>query len=253
MSKIIHETNTCPHCSPELNFDFTFAFQPIVDIRTRSVFSYEALVRGRNNEPAPHVLNRVDAENRYRFDQECRTRTIHLACHLNLQTRININFLPNAVYDPEKCLQSTLKAARFCNFPIERIVFEVTEGEYVEDKAHLAKIINYYQGMGFSTAIDDFGAGYSGLNLLAAYQPDYIKLDIQLIRDIHLLHPKQAIVRGIVQVCRELNIELVAEGVEKKEELAFLRKTGIFLYQGFYFARPAFESLPEVSAESYDV
>lgn len=236
---------SCAQCSQGagLDFDFSFAFQPIVDAEQKTVWSYEALVRGTHGEPAYTVLDRLIDDNLYRFDQACRVKVVELAAKLGMRTRLNINFYPNAVYKAELCIRTTLAVAKANDFPLENIVFEITEGEKVRDEAHLIDIINTYRHLGFTMAIDDFGAGYAGLNLLATYQPDYIKLDMLLVRDIHHHRPRQAIIRGIAQVCRELNIELIAEGVEQREEYQFLRDTGVRLFQGYYFAKPAFESL----------
>ena len=95
-------------------------------------------------------------------------------------------------------------------------------------------------------AIDDFGAGYSGLNLLTDFQPDQIKLDMKLIRGIEHHGPRQAIVHAIDQVCRDLGIDVIAEGVETAEEYAWLANEGVQLFQGYLFAKPAFESFPPV-------
>ena len=95
-------------------------------------------------------------------------------------------------------------------------------------------------------AIDDFGAGYSGLNLLADFQPDQIKLDMKLIRGIEWHGPRQAIVRAINQICLDLGIDVIAEGVETELEYAWLASQGIHLYQGYLFAKPGFESFPKV-------
>jgi EAL domain-containing protein (putative c-di-GMP-specific phosphodiesterase class I) len=157
---------------------------------------------------------------------------------------LSINFLPNAVYRPETCIRATLQAAKSFNFPIEHIIFEITEGEKIEDKSHLIAIIQEYKRQGFKTAIDDFGAGYSGLNLLAEFQPDLIKLDLALVRNIHQDKVKQAILHGIMIVCQEVGIDIIAEGIETKEELDFLVQSGIRYVQGFYFAKPEFEKLP---------
>lgn len=238
----------CAQCAKAegLGFDFSFAFQPVVDSETRSVIAYEALVRGLAGEGALSILQQVNDDNRYRFDQACRVKAVKLAATLGMQTDLNINFYPNAIYRPELCIRTTLAAAQEYGFPLERIVFEVTEGERVEDHAHLVAVIQAYQKLGFRTAIDDFGAGYSGLNMLAEYQPDCIKLDRLLIADIDKHRPRQAIVKGIQLVCRELGMSIVAEGVETIEEYHWLRDVGIFRFQGFYFARPAFEQLPTV-------
>ncbi|GAC1348872.1 MAG: EAL domain-containing protein [Vulcanimicrobiaceae bacterium] len=244
----------CGECSATepIGFDFTFAFQPIVDAARRTIFSYEALVRGPNGESAHSILARVNDGNRYRFDQTCRVRALTLAAGLGLEANLNINFLPNAVYRPEACIRTTLAAARRLGFPVDRIIFEVTENENVSDAAHLVNIFKEYRRFGFATAIDDFGAGYAGLNLLADYQPHYIKLDINLIRGVDEHRTRQAIVRGIVGVCRDLSIAIVAEGVETEAEFHWLYKHGVDLFQGFLFARPGFQSLPPVSMPNLD-
>lgn len=253
----LQDVPTCDRCrdKPPLPFTFSFAFQPIVSARQKKIVSYEALVRGVNGEPAGTIFQHVNDDNLYQFDQACRVTAIKKSVELGLNnlpdTRLNLNFTPNAVYQPELCIRTTLTAAKQYGFPLDKIVFEVTEGEEVRDKKHLVNIIDAYKKMGFKTAIDDFGAGYSGLNLLADYEPDTIKLDRELIIDIHEHPRKQAIIRGIIMVCRELNLELLAEGVELKEEYDWLRDQGIDLFQGFYFARPGFECLPEVAQALY--
>ncbi|WP_299491945.1 EAL domain-containing protein [Acaryochloris sp. IP29b_bin.137] len=219
------------------------AFQPIINDADGSIFAQEALVRGLNNESAASILGQVTDESRYRFDQACRVRAIQLAAELEVQSILSINFLPNAVYQPELCIRTTIETAKQCNFPLDRILFELTEVEKVKDYAHVRSIIEHYQKLGFKTALDDFGAGYSGLNFLADFQPDFIKLDMALIRNIDRDKGRQAIVKGIVQVCRDLAIEPIAEGVETKAELDILRQLDIQLFQGYYFAKPSFQSI----------
>ncbi len=101
--------------------------------------------------------------------------------------------------------------------------------------------------MDFKTAFDDFGAGYSGLKLLVQYQPTYIKLDRHLIGNIHQDPVKQVIFAGVSQICRRLSIEIVAEGVESVGEYHWLNDAGVKMFQGYYFAKPAFEALPDVA------
>ena len=239
----------CQGCSgsPELNFSFDYAYQPIVDLRDQSIFAHEALVRGPNGEGALSVLNQVTDQNRYRFDQKCRVQAIAGAAALGMRERLSINFLPNAVYRPELCIRSTLAAAREHNFPVEKLIFETLESQHIDRNGHLQNILREYREFGFMTAIDDFGAGYSGLNLLANFQPDLIKLDMDLIRDIHRDRPRQAIVRGVVHMCEELGISVIAEGIEQADERDFLADCGIFLMQGYWFAKPAFKALAQVS------
>ena len=238
-----------------LPFDFTMAFQPIVDVDTGRPFAYEALVRGVNGESAASILGMVDDTNRYRFDQACRVRAIEQAAELGLSSlsdcRLSINFLPNAVYRAETCIRATMQAAKRAEMDHSRLMFEVTEGEQVRNPAHLMSIFAEYRRQGLITAIDDFGAGYSGLNLLADFQPDLIKLDMALIRDVDQDRVRQAIVRGIVTICAELDVTVIAEGIESAGERDFLADCGIFLMQGFWFAKPAFKALAQVSPEAW--
>lgn len=234
----------CAGCqqSEPLGFDFDFAYQPIVDLGKGVVFAREALVRGPAGEGALSVLNQVTDSNRYRFDQLCRTKAIATAAALGLRESLSINFLPNAVYRPELCIRSTLAAAREHGFPLERLIFETVETEHVASN-HLTHILREYQQFGFKTAIDDFGAGHSGLTLLAEFQPDLVKLDMALIRDIDRDQVRRTIVRNVIVMCRELGTQVVAEGVETTAERDCLRDLGIDLMQGYLFAKPAFKQL----------
>ncbi|MGV8916722.1 MAG: EAL domain-containing protein [Pseudomonas sp.] len=239
----------CEGCqnSPELNFAFDFAYQPIVDLRDRSIFAHEALVRGTQGEGALSILSQVNDQNRYRFDQRCRSQAIAGAAALGMQENLSINFMPNAVYRPELCIRTTLEAARAHDFPLNRLIFETLESEHVDNNRHLTNILREYREFGFKTAIDDFGAGYSGLNLLADFQPDLIKLDMELIRNIHQDRARQAIVRCVVTMCAELGVTVIAEGIEHMGEMDFLADSGIFLMQGYWFAKPAFKALAQVN------
>lgn len=236
----------CNKCKNSLNIEFTFAFQPIVNVKEKKVFAYEALVRGPNGEGALYVLNQINDDNRYSIDQACRTRSINLAKKLGLKENLSINFMPDAIYKPELCIRSTIAAAEHANFPLSQIIFEVTEEQNVLEPERLIDIFKCYRKKGFATAIDDFGAGYAGLALLAEFQPDIIKIDIKLIRDIHINKIKQAIVEGIILTCKTLNIKVLAEGIETFEEAQWFYQHGIHLMQGFYFAKPGFETLPPV-------
>ncbi|WP_281301262.1 MULTISPECIES: EAL domain-containing protein [unclassified Iodidimonas] len=233
-----------------LPFSFTMAFQPIIDSQEGRIWGHEALVRGTNGEGAGAILAQVTHENRYRFDQECRIRAIQMAAKLfpvDQRPILSINFMPNAVYEPEACLRATLQAARKSGFPLKNIMFELTEGEKIDDIEHVKKIIAEYKKWGLITAIDDFGAGFAGLSLLADFQPDLIKIDMHLVRDIHKNIARQAIVTGIVRTALSLDIMVIAEGIETKQEFQALKELGVTLFQGYYFARPRTGALSPVN------
>ena len=214
------------------------AFQPLVDVEARRIYGYEALVRGPNGQSAGSVLAQVTEKNLYAFDQACRVAAIRSAAALGLDRRLNINFMPNAVYHPIACLRLTLSTAAEVGFPTDLITFEFTENERVLDRAHLQSIVETYRRQGFMTALDDFGSGYAGLSLLADFQPDVIKLDRALVAEVDSSRPRRAIIAGLMATANALGLQVVAEGVERREELATLRDMGITLFQGFLFARP---------------
>jgi EAL domain-containing protein (putative c-di-GMP-specific phosphodiesterase class I) len=224
------------------------AFQPIVDLRTGRPWAYEALVRGAEGESAASVLTQVTAENRYAFDQQCRVAAIEGAVAAGLletDARLSINFLPNAVYSPKACIQLTLRTAQATGLPTDRLMFEFTENEEMDDPGHVMNIVETYRQMGFTTALDDFGAGYAGLGLLARFQPDVIKLDMALLRGIDASEPRRLIVEAMVGLCRRLGVAVIAEGIETRGELDAVRTIGIELVQGYLLAKPAFRALPE--------
>lgn len=249
MTTVLLNQITCNACKDGLSlpFSFSMAFQPIVNVETSTVYAYEALVRGVENQPAGEILSRVTESNRYAFDQGCRSKAIQLAAALGLEqtgAKLSINFMPGAVYSPAACIRLTLQTAAELSFPLDRLIFEITEDEKVIDRPHLAAIAREYRKHGFLMALDDFGSGYSGFNLFADITPDVVKLDMELIRNLHHRSTVIEIVRSMVGLCARLQIALVAEGVETVEEFNALRECGIFLMQGYLLAKPAFESLP---------
>lgn len=240
--------HSCADCSQGVRLDFAFdyAFQPIVDLERQEIYGHEALVRGPQGESAASVLAQVNEDNRYRFDQACRVKAIKGASALGMAEHLSINFLPNAIYKPELCIRTTLEAARANGFPLERIIFEVTEGERVSDGPWFAEILREYKRCGFKTAIDDFGAGYAGLALLADFQPDLIKIDMGLVRNLDTDRPRQNIVRNLVRLCEDMHIQVIGEGVETAGERDALRDAGVYLMQGYFFAKPAFRAVASV-------
>ena len=231
----------------DIGFEFSFAFQPIVNVHSREIISFEALVRGPHGEPSASVFAQVSKCNWPRFDEICRRKAIYLASRLRIPGQLNLNMAPQSIYEVDLNITATFRASIQSGIPVENIVFELLETESLTDQRNLLKYLQIIQGFGFKTAIDDFGAGYSGLKLLVKYQPNYIKLDRDMISDIHMDNIKQSVFLGIRQICKHLSIEIIAEGVETADEYHWLHEAGISLFQGYYFARPAFEALPDVA------
>lgn len=235
----------------DIDFAFSFAFQPIIDSRNREINSFEALIRGPHGESAQSVLTRVSDDNISRFDEISRWKAIEMASRLHIPKRLNINLSARGLYQVDLNITATFKASMNIGFPVKNIIFEITESESLTDCKSLLKNLKLLQEFGFLTAIDDFGMGYSGLKLLLEYQPNFIKLDRHLISNIYRDSVKQSVFSGIRKMCEKLSIDMVAEGVEKVEEYEWLRNAGVYFFQGYYFARPAFEALPEVALQAY--
>jgi EAL domain-containing protein (putative c-di-GMP-specific phosphodiesterase class I) len=154
-----------------------------------------------------------------------------------------LNFAPLALDLFPDAIEATLAAAARAGIQPSQIILEMTEGAVIADPRGFAGRINRYRARGIRLAIDDFGAGYAGLNLLAEFQPDIVKIDMGLVRDIDGSGPRQAIARGVIQVCRDLGLDVIVEGVESSAELEWFYRRGARLFQGFLIGRPSFETL----------
>ena len=219
------------------------AFQPIVDLQESRIDAYEALVRGPAGESAGHVLGQVTPENIYAFDQACRVKAIGLAARLGIDRQLSINFLPNAVYQPQACIQATLRAAASTGFPRDRLTFEIVETESISNTSKLMEIIHEYRKHGFKIALDDFSTGYSGLARLAEVKPDIIKIDRILAQDCDKDRVRLAIIASMIALGAEIGVKVIVEGVERASEVYALKSAGARFIQGFYFSKPLFEGV----------
>lgn len=228
------------------NRNISCAFQPIVNVAQRRVFSYEALLRGGQNEPPEILFSEIGDDELLDFDRQSRHVALALAGELGVSCNINLNFLPRSLQGTNESVESVMDSVQSSGLRIDQIVIEITEREIINEHESFLGHVNDFRGLGAKIAIDDFGAGYSGLNLLANFQPEMVKLDMQLVRGIESHGPRQSIVRAVSQVCFELGIDLIAEGVETLDEYLWFKDQDIHLFQGYLFARPGFECLPEV-------
>jgi len=235
-----------PREEQQSEFPFSFAFQPIVDAVSRKVVSWEALVRGPWDEPAWHVLNQIQPLDLPRFDQNARSAAIALAARLGIDRPLHLNLVPRALDANPKTLLATIEAARQASLALDSLVLEVPEAQVVENRTRIAALLREVRSLGVRLAIDDFGATWAALTLLDDLEPEQIKLDIRLVRSVDRTGPRQAILRAIRRACYDLKIEVIAEGVETQAEYEFLQGQRIRLFQGYLFAKPAFEAFPPV-------
>lgn len=239
--------DACRNPAP-LDFEFTFAFQPIVDLDSGATLAHEALVRGPNGESAASIMARVDRANLFQFDQACRVEAIRQAAELKLEGMLSINFIASAVVEPAVCIRSTVEAARQHHFPVERILFEVYDEGDEQARGHLAAILQEYRRLGFRTAIDRLAPppdSDSLARLLQRYRPDYVKLDMALVRGIDASAAQRASVAAVIAAAGASRP--VAVGVETQGERDALYGLGVTLMQGYLFAAPALEQAPHPS------
>jgi EAL domain-containing protein (putative c-di-GMP-specific phosphodiesterase class I) len=213
------------------------AYQPIVSFREKRIFGYEALLR--SAEPSfPHPGAIIEAAEHLNRLAEL-GRTIRGKAWLPMEEadpaiRLFVNLHPadlldDSLYDPETLLSQHAK----------RVVLELTERAALEDIKDVKSRIDRLRALGYWIAIDDLGSGYSGLGLFTLLQPEVVKLDMGLIRNCHLEETKRKLVGSMISLCRDLRIQVVAEGIENKEERDALVELGCDLLQGYFFARPA--------------
>jgi EAL domain-containing protein (putative c-di-GMP-specific phosphodiesterase class I) len=214
----------------------SLAFQPIIDVNERRVFGYEALMRSAEASlPNPGAVLGA-AERLDRLD-DLGQRVRRLAADafeqapddallfVNLHTR---DLLDPTLYDP---------AARLTKIA-NRVVLEVTERSTIDDVKDIQVRVAALRRLGFRIAIDDLGAGYAGLSSFAALEPEIVKLDMSLVRDVHKSEIRQRLIVSMTTLCKEMNMRVVAEGVEHAEESAIVRRAGCDLIQGYLYARP---------------
>lgn len=220
-----------------------FAFQPIWDLENDCIFAHEALLRDAEGGGPAALFAALTDDNRYSFDQRCRTGAIESATLLGIDAALSINFLPNAVYEPAQCIARTLAAAQRFGLPTRSLIFEMVETEAIPDAAHLRGIVEEYHARGFRVALDDFGAGWSSMNLLLDLSPDLVKLDRHMVAGLDLDPRRRAVVAGMARICAELDITLIAEGLERLDEIRAAQDVGISLVQGHVVQRPQLERL----------
>ncbi len=221
-------------------------FQPIVYADGPNVgrpFAMECLFRIRDNTdrliPPGYVFKLADqAGLLFPLDLAARASAVETASKNGYADRLFINFNPSSIYDPSYCLRETAAVIDELGYKPEQITFEITETHQVQDKDHLKGILAFYRRAGFKVALDDIGAGWSGLNMLHEITPDFVKIDMDLVRGIDRDPLKQTIVRHLIAIARELDIQLIAEGIETVAEAEVLREMGAHYLQGYLYARP---------------
>jgi EAL domain-containing protein (putative c-di-GMP-specific phosphodiesterase class I) len=213
------------------------AMQPVVSWSAKGVYAYESLLR--TDEPTlRNPIDFVDAAERLGrtadLGRTIRKRIAQQIPAAPVDAKLFVNLHPADLVDDELCSEQGALTP-FAS----RVVLEVTERAALEKVKGLAEGVRRLRALGFRLALDDLGAGYAGLSSFALLEPEVVKIDMSLVRDIHTSPVKQKIFRSFATLCRESDTEIIAEGVEVAEERDCLSSLGGDLYQGYLFARPA--------------
>jgi len=221
----------------------TVYFQPIIANRKEKIFAYEALIRGPIGTPfhSPLLLFKEAMKQGRLVELEllCRELSIQQFQRLQLPGKLFLNASPETLFQPGFRSGQTLKMLKRAKLSPDRVVIELTEHSPLENYQTVREALKHYKEMGFEIAMDDLGSGYSGLRMWYELRPDYVKIDRHFMCNIGTDKVKQQFVLSIKNIAKELNCEVIAEGVETLDEFQFIEKIGLPFSQGFYIAKPS--------------
>ncbi|QWV04283.1 GGDEF domain-containing protein [Pseudoalteromonas shioyasakiensis] len=226
-------------------------FQPIFDISNQHILGYEALSRGPKGSelemPSRLFSAAIDCHKISELELLCRSRAIENFVKLNLEGKLFLNVSPKTLLDPCHPKGETLHLVEHFGLATNRVVIEVTEQEKVDDGFLLLKTIAHYRELGFSIAIDDLGAGYSGLKQWSELCPEFVKIDRYFIDHCDQSVVKKEFLKSIIELAKATNTQVIAEGIERAEELRLLEILGVQHAQGFLLERPSLQPSYEIN------
>lgn len=223
-------------------------FQPIYSLDNSSILGYEALSRGPKGSVLESPIELFNCAELHGCLSElellCRRRAISRFSQLQLPGLLFLNICPNTLLDPAHPQGETLRLIKQAKISVDRVVIEITEGQRIKDDSLFQQAIHHYRELGFKIAIDDLGSGYSGLRQWSELQPDIVKIDRYFIDNCDQNRVKNTFLKAIVALAQSMGARVVAEGIERQEELLLLQQLGIDMAQGFFLAKP--QSLPSL-------
>lgn len=226
-------------------------FQPIVQLHRRALYGYEGLIRGPSDSPLHSPARLFAAAVRHgrllELDYLARRLVIEHFARLRLPGRLFININPEVLMSPDYASGLTQRYLKNCGLTPDRVVLELTETQPVADYELIRTAVEHYREAGFAIAIDDLGAGYSGLKLWSEMHPDFVKIDRHFLSGIDTDRVKYQFVRSILEISHSLGCQVIAEGVETAAEYAVVRRLGTGFAQGYHFARPS--AAPALAAD----
>ena len=222
--------------------DINMVYQPIVSLRNGQTLGYEALARGPSDSffssPANLFTFAEQYNLTYNLEMLCREKGIE-SFRKNNDDKLFLNINPQVLNESVSARGSILGRLQQRGIEPRNVVMELTERSAIIDYQQFTKVIDYYRRQGLMLAIDDVGTGYSNLQTVAELRPEYIKIDMSLIRGVNFSPSKKALLETIVNFAERINARLIAEGVETLEELKSLMEIGVSYGQGYLIARPS--------------
>lgn len=223
-------------------------YQPVASLRSGKILGWEALTRGQPNSyfGTPDIIFSFaeEAGLLYPLEKLCRSIAVNRLEGLGPDEKLFLNIHPQTIRDPHFTNGETLKLIRKIGIDPRNVVFEITERHLIKDYTGFNKILQHYRNQGFMVAVDDAGSGFSCLQSIAEISPDYIKIDMSLVKDIHKKPVNRALIETFVTFADKIGIMIIAEGIEKEEELRTLVKMGVHYGQGYFLSRPAYPKPP---------
>jgi EAL domain-containing protein (putative c-di-GMP-specific phosphodiesterase class I) len=218
------------------------AYQAIMELKDRTVLGFEALSRGARGTGLESAYALFGAAEEHgllvELDRLCRRRALLSSGRIPTNAKIFVNTLPATIRDPQfrgKALIDFLDRAQVSP---DRIVIEITEKLVIENYNLFREAMAYFTDLGMSFAVDDVGAGYSGLEAIARLKPHYLKIDISLVRDVHVSLVNREMVKAIIAMGHGIGAAVIAEGIHTEDEALALQTMGIDWGQGYLLARP---------------
>ena len=225
-------------------------FQPIVYLENLKVLGYEALSRGPEDSGfggTELLFTFAESTNMLlELERLCRKNALRAAQSLNIAHKLFLNSSAKALQDKDFSADQLAEYVTELGLKQDGIVLEITERVAIQEWESFKKVLRQFRDHGFQIAIDDMGAGYSSLQAIAELEPDYLKFDISLVRNIHENLIKKGLLETLVGLSSKIKASIIAEGVEDKEEYEVLKSLGVQLGQGYYFASPSIQ-LPHVA------
>lgn len=218
-------------------------FQPIISLQHQQIFAYEALIRGPSASPLHSPINLFNTASRHgrlaELDLLCRETAIRRYGEMGMRHKLFINTSPAALLQNDYPHGLTLQFLEEAGLSAQQVVIELTEQYPIDDYDLMRAATHHYREMGFSIAIDDLGAGYSGLRTWSELKPDFVKLDRHFMQNIHEDRQKRQFVQSMIDIAQSIGCQVIGEGIEVRQEYLAAQGLDMQFAQGYYFGRPS--------------